>query len=336
MNVSIKDVAELAGVSTATVSHVINGSIQVKDETKQKVLDAVEKLDYHPNFIARSLRSQKSQTVALVMPFLVTTSGDAFFTRMAKGVEYALNQEGYHLLLSSSENDPIREQKAVTDLSRRMIDGLILVPSIGDHSFLTTDNRHDFPIVIADRKLDGFKGDCVLTESYEGSIEAVEVFIRKGHTKIGYLAEYAYELSNHGERLSGYRAALKKHGISKNDTLIRTKVSQDLIGFGYETVEQLVRGKKITALLINDISITVGVLKYCRENNVRIPEDLALITFDDYEWKLITDPPLSVVCQPAFELGKKAAEVLLERIKKPKKRYKEYRLPVELVLRESV
>lgn len=333
MRHGIKTVADRAGVSTATVSHVINNTRYVSDETKQKVYQAMEELDYRPNFVARSLRSQKSKTIGLIVPMLPSDTSNFFFMTVAQGIQYALKQHGYHLLLSNNTTEDTEEEmEQIRLFNSQLIDGLILASCANDVGYLKDIVGGQYPVVFIDRKPGNYNGDFVTADSYGGTYEAVEKLILKGHRRIGFMTG-GLGITTSDERFSGYKNALKQHGIEFDPSLVR--ISPASFENGYESARQLLAEDNLTALFIANNVLTMGAVMCLQERRIRIPEDLAVIGFDDYDWTKITTPPLSVIRQPAYEIGVKAAEVMLNRIDKPAVKYRKHRLKTTLVARGS-
>ncbi|WP_426452193.1 LacI family DNA-binding transcriptional regulator [Paenibacillus sp. S-38] len=333
MRAGIKQVAERAGVSTATVSHVINGTRFVSEEAKAKVNRAMEELEYRPNSLARSLRSQKSMTVGLIVPILPSDTSNFFFLTVAQGIQQVLREHGYQLLLSSNmSGTPEEEREQIRLLQSKWIDGLIIAPAAGGTVFPLEPGEDGLPVVFIDRRPQGVPGDCVLGDSYGGAYEAVSLLIAQGHRSIGFIAGEE-GITTSSERYDGYRQALEDHGIAPDPLLVKSAVSS--FESGYACARELLDGGGVTALFIANNVQTMGAMKYIQERGCRVPKELAVIGFDDYDWTRVTTPPLTVIRQPAFELGSRAAEVLLERIGQPDKEPREYRLKAELIRRES-
>lgn len=331
MAASIKDVAKKAGVSTATVSHVINATRFVSDETKNKVLKAMRELDYIPNSAARSLRSQKSKIIALLIPVLSSDTSNFFFMMVAQGIQNVLKQHGYNLILSNTNENIEDEREEIKVLNSQLIDGLIIAPTAKDYSYIS-DVLGNYPVIFIDRRPKGCKKDCVLADDFTGTYEAISLLIKKGHKRIGFISG-ELGITTSDERLQGYKKALNDYGLDFDDSLIR--VGESKIESGYNLTLDLVEKYNVSALLVANNVMTMGTMIFSREKHIKIPEELAVIGFDDYDWTKITIPPLTVIKQPAYEMGEKAAQILLRRIEHPKKSFKEYRLPTELVIRES-
>lgn len=332
MAASMKDVANKAEVSTATVSHVINNTRYVSDEVRHRVLEAMKVLKYRPNSVARSLRNQKSNTIALIVPILNEDTSSYFFMSMAQGIENTLKKNGYNLILSNSNESLEVEKEQIRVLNSNFIDGLIIAPTAEEHSYLKEVLNGDYPVVFIDRRPRGIDGDCVLSDGFKGTYDAISSLIKKGHKRIGFLSG-PFGMTTSDERFEGYKRALIDNGLEIELSLI--KEDEATYKNGYELTKSLVTEEKATAIFAANNVMTIGALKFLQDSDLKIPDQVAVIGFDDYDWTRITTPPLSVVKQFPFELGTKAAEVLLNRISNPESQYKEYRLPTELVLRKS-
>ncbi|ADD03335.1 transcriptional regulator, LacI family [Thermoanaerobacter italicus Ab9] len=332
MAANIKDVARKANVSTATVSHVINNTRYVSEEVKSRVIQAMKELNYRPNSVARSLRSKKSNTIGLIVPVRVEDTSSFFFMSVAQGIESALKKHGYNLLLSNSNENIEYEKEQIRIFNSLLIDGLIITPTAEEHSYLNEILTTSYPVVFIDRRPRGVEGDCVLSDGYTGTYEAICYMIQKGYKRIGYISG-PMGLTTSDERFEGYKRAILDNGFEIELSLI--KEAEATYKNGYELAKELVNEQKVTAIFAANNVMTIGALEFLQEQNLKIPEDVAIIGFDDYEWTKIISPPLTVVKQYPYDLGIKAAEVLLDRIKNPKKKYKEYRLPTKLVIRHS-
>ena len=332
MAASMKDVANKAEVSTATVSHVINNTRYVSDEVRLRVMQAMKELNYRPNSIARSLRSQKSNTIALIVPILVEDTSSFFFMSVAQGIESTLKKNGYNLILSNSNESLENEKEQIRALNSQLIDGLIIAPTAEEHSYLNEVLNGDYPVVFIDRRPRGIEGDCVLSDGYKGTYDAITSLIKKGHKRIGFISG-PLGITTSDERFEGYKRAIIDNGLQMELSLI--KEADATYKKGYQLAKALVSEEKVTAIFAANNVMTIGTLKYLQESELKIPEQVAVIGFDDYDWTRITTPPLSVVKQFPFDLGTKAAEILLDRINNKDSQYKEYRLPTELVLRKS-
>jgi LacI family transcriptional regulator len=332
--VGIKEVAKMAGVSTATVSHVINNTRFVSEETKAKVLHAMKTLDYRPNLAAQSLRNQRSNTIGLIVPTLPADTSNFFFMMVAQGIQQTLKKNGYFLLHSTNSTEGIEEEiEQIKLFNSKLIDGLIIASVSDDVSYLKDLVGDKYPVVFIDRKPKGIKGDCILADGFGGAYQATRTLIEKGHRKIGLITG-SLGISTSRERFEGYSKALRDHDITYSDDRV-VIASTPSFDSGYESAKKLMSSQDVTALFIANNVLTMGAMKYLQENQVKIPDEVAVIGFDDYDWTRITAPPLTVIQQPSYEIGVKAAEIMLKKISKKNAKNKEYRLPTKLIMRQS-
>ncbi|SER95719.1 LacI family DNA-binding transcriptional regulator [Salipaludibacillus aurantiacus] len=331
-NISMKDVAQKAKVSTATVSHVINETRYVAEETKKKVYKAMKELDYQPNSVARSLRSRKSNIIGLLVPLVASDTSNFFFMSIANGIEQVLKENGYNLILSNSSEDLSIEQDQIKVFNSQLIDGLIIAPVDSQKHDYKENLRGNYPVVFIDRQPKELTSDTVLIDSGAGTYKAIELLISKGHTKIGFITG-PLGITTSDERLQAYKNALKNNNLSYDESLV--KIGSATFDKGHSFTKELVEETGATAIFAANNIMTMGAVHYLQEKDIPIPDKVAIIGFDDYDWLRITSPPLSVVKQPSYEMGKKAVELLIKRINGSKDPYDVHRLPSELVVRGS-
>ena len=312
MAATIKDVAKLAGVSTATVSYAINNTRFVSEETREKVEKAMRELEYYPSALARGLRVRRTRTIGLIVPQLSNT----YFTEVAHGIEEILQKNGYSLVISESKDDPASEKKLIQVFYSLQVDGLIMVPcQLPEESTLGSVLRDACPTVFVDRRIENFKCDAVVLDNYSSTYKVLTAMFKSGRRRIGMLLG-PKEYSTTQDRLAGHKQALADAGVAFDARLIRHG------DYGFESglsigTEILKRKNRPDAVFSASSQMTLGVFLKAREKGVRIPEELALCGCEDTGWALATDPPLSMIYQPSAELGKKAAELVLTRIESP-------------------
>ncbi|SDI67419.1 LacI family DNA-binding transcriptional regulator [Alteribacillus bidgolensis] len=328
---SIKEVAKKANVSTATVSHVINGTRFVADPTKEKVFQAMKELDYRPNMVARSLRSRKSYTIGLLVPLVADDTSNFFFMSIANGIEQVLKENGYNLILSNSNENIETEREQIEVFNTQFIDGLVIAPVNGMDANYEKDLLGDYPVVVIDRKPSEFQGDVVLVNNRKATYDAVSSLLKKGHRSIGYISG-ALGITTSDERLGGYKDALKEYSVPFEHRFI--KEGPATFRSGYELASKLLK-EGVTALFAANNVMTMGAMSFLQEQKVNIPNEIAVIGYDDYDWMKVMSPPLSVVKQPSFELGKKAVEQLLKRMEGSLEESKEVLLEAEFIERGS-
>jgi Transcriptional regulators len=329
-NVSIKDVASRANVSTATVSHVINGTRFVSEETKQKVHLAMNELNFRINSVARSLRSRKSYIIAFLAPILASETSNFYFMSVASGVQSVLKQRGYHLILSDSSDKVEVENKEIGMFDSQMIDGLIVAPASRD-----CDYEHlfgDYPVVYIDRVPDHCERDSVLIDNKTATKEAIQKIMDKGHRRIALLSG-PLSVTTTIERYEGYSETLMRAGIELDDSVIC--FGDVSFESGYRNMEDLLK-REPTAIFITDNVMAMGAMAYLQDHSIPIPDQLAVVGFDDFQWTRVTHPPLTVIQQPSFQLGVKTAEVILQRIEDGTFGREEYRLDANLIVRQSL
>jgi len=307
--ITLKDVAREAGLSVTMVSRVLGNYGYFSEESKSKVLKAAEKLNYKPDVIARGLKTQETKAIGVIVSDVLTF----FFTTLIRGIEDVANQSGYSVILCNSDEDTVKERDYLLALYERNVDGLIVSPSTGNHSYLKKLSRGGMPLVLVDRGVRGLKVPTVIVDNQAGSHEAVNYLISLGHRRIGIITGLK-GVTTSEERLAGYKRALEENHISLKPKLIkegdyrREKARKAAVDF--------IRMKNPpTALFVCNEPMTSGALLALRENKVKIPEEMAVIGFDDPVWAPLTEPALTTVSQPSYSMGTLACQALLKEIK---------------------
>lgn len=335
---NMKDVALRAHVSVSTVSHVINGTRFVSEDVQQRVRDAMDAVGYIPNVVAHSLRTKKTNTIGLVIPIGNDENSNIFIMQVVLGIDSVLKDQGYCALLANTKDELQREIEEIRLMITRQIDGLILIPSVGSHDFLP-DLLKEKKFVFVDRIPKGFEdNDYVVCDSFGGSYEAVDRMIKRGYSKIGILCDYIGKYRNSDERLLGAKKAYQDNGLELKTEYICECTSN--IEEAQEKTQWLLENTDVTAILAVSNIMGMGAVKYLKEVNIKIPEEISLTIFDDYNWTSIHTPTITTIRQDAFEMGRQSAQLLLDKLKfketegdvwKPKG----IRLPTELIIRES-
>ncbi len=327
---TIKDVAKKAGVSIATVSYVINKTKRVSPETEARVNKAIEELNYRVNHFASNIKTGKSRSVA----FLMADMSNPFFLDTAVTLEKCLREAKYHLILANTDEKVNQEREQVNHLLNHSVDGLIIAPSSSNNSYLRKMLPPAFPLVFFDRVPKYFQADCVLSDNIGGSKEAVEYLISLGHRRIGVVSGMS-GLTSTIEREAGYFEALKAHGIKVDRSIM---VNGDGKKYsGYLAMQQLKELTDITAVFITNNMMSLGALQFLRDNNIKMPEELSVVIFDDYEWSSMAIPALTSVKQDTVSLGEKVAKLILKQLsgKEKQNSYQEYRISTQLIKRAS-
>ena len=303
---TIREVARLAGVSVATVSKYLNGT-KVREANARAVEEAVRALDFKPNEIARGLRKSSTMTVGVLLPEL----DNLFFTEIISAVDAVLEARGYSTLVCVSRSDPEREQRRLDFLRRKRIDGLIAVPTTAASDFATLAG--DLPTVFVDRVASA-SGRCssVLSDNFAAAYGAAEELVSAGHTRIGVLLGPD---SNYTplERRAGFLAACALHGIAEGELSVMT--GEYSVEAGYRmTRELLALPDPPTALFATNNELTIGAVKALTEAGIVPGEGISFIGFDNRTLAEVSHPPLTVIVQPVEEIGRAAAETLLDLI----------------------
>ena len=331
MATTLHEVARRAGVSAMTVSRVVNGRDRVHSETRQRVEEAIQALDYVPNRIARGLISQKTQTIGIIVPDIV----NPFFAPVVRGAESAARKAGYRVLLCNSEGDLRLEREYIEDLVAHRVEGLLLAPaSDRSRSSILSLLRGGFPLVLIDRALPDADCDLIVSDNAQGARRLIEHLIAIGHREIAHVSD-AEDTSTGRERLRGYREALEAAGIPfQPELVIRTTV--DRIG-GYRAAQEiLARDPLPTAIFAVNNMTAVGTMEALRERGLSVPKDMGLVCFDDVEHLAVLSPILTVIDQPAQTFGSLGVQLLLERMTgKANSRPRRIILQTDLIVRQS-
>ena len=327
---TMKDVAKLADVSVTTVSHVVNDTRYVSPGLTKRVNKAIEELDYHPDPIAQGLSKGKSQTIALVVSDIV----NPFFPQVARGVEDCVRENEFSLVLTNTDENAKQERRNLSLLKSKRVDGFIISPTSEGKDNLKPLLDEDIPVVCIDRKLPNTEVDQVYSANKSGAYKATKHLINQGHKDIGIILEFS-NVSSFSDRLEGYKAALEDYSIPVNQGYIK-KSGLEIEGAYASTESLLHEHPEITAIFSTNDLITEGVLRYFKKNNLKCPQDISLVGFDDPEWAGSFNPSITSVAQKPYEMGYEAANLLFEQIRTGNNRKsKTKELKTELKIRES-
>ena len=350
---TIRDVAKLAGVAPITVSRVINNAGYITNETRQRVEQAIEQLGYVPNSLARSLRSRKTRMLALVL----TDITNPFWTTVARGVEDAASDAGFSVILCNTDESKSEQERYIRIILEKQVDGVLLVPAGDAEEPVCFIQGQQVPVVVLDRRVPADLGvDSVRSDSIGGACELVRLLIGLGHKRIAILTG-PQDVSTAVDRVAGYRLALQEAGLTfelvlygeydlasgfrlanqaLQDDLHPTYGENDLASGFRLTGEALQSHPRPTAFFAANNFLAIGALRALRAHNLQVPEEMALVGFDDLPEALVVDPFLTVVAQPAYEMGHRATELLLARLAgQADAPYQEIVLPTRLIVRKS-
>ena len=344
---TMADVARRAGVSVATVSHVLNDTRRVRPDTRKAVLEAIDELGYTPNTLARSLVTSRTRSIGLA----VSAISNPYFTEILQGVEAGALRHGYSLLIADPHDDPVHERTVVQLLHERRVDGMIVAPSPDPDQLLGYLTRHAVPTVFVDRLVggaseadaavrngegpqdEGFRFDQVGAENSGPVAGLVRHLAELGHRRIGLVAGMP-GLSTTAERIAGYRNGLSEAGLPYDEALVAPGNSEAAAA-EHATDALLSLSAPPTALITANNAMTIGALRALRERNLSVPDELALCCFDDFAWADLFAPRLTAISQPSREIGAEAVRLLLDRLDSPGLPPLTLRLPCTFVHRTS-
>ncbi|MGQ8338080.1 LacI family DNA-binding transcriptional regulator [Sunxiuqinia sp. A32] len=326
-------ISKKTGFSVSTVSRVLNGKAKkyrISKTTEQKILEEAKKSNYSPSLLARSLRTQKTFTIGLLIPSIT----NPFFANIASIVVKEAKLKGYTIILVDSEDDEQTEIDSAELLLARKIDGLIVIPCGQDPDFLENIQKSGTPVMLIDRYFEKSKLPYLCTDNFQGSFDATNLLLKNGHRNIACIQGVPHSTPNK-ERVNGFKKALEDSGIT---TSIHISGTDFNVENGYlETKLLLKKKEKPTAIFALSNTIALGAFKAIREANLQIPEQISLIAFDDYTYLDFLQPPITRIAQPIEEIGKLAVTLLTDEIdEKLESTENQVQIPPRLIIRESV
>ncbi|WP_093856941.1 LacI family DNA-binding transcriptional regulator [Tenuibacillus multivorans] len=308
--ITIKDVAELANVSKSTVSQYLNKRYDYMGEaTKQRIKEAIEELGYQPNIVARSLKQKSSTTIGVIVANIL----HEFSTQIIRAIEDQCHELDFHIIVCNADDNPYKEKNYIDMLRAKQVDGLIVFPTSDNVELYQELLRQGMPIVFIDRLVSNVDVNTIMLANEDASKFAVDEFVKKQHERIGIVTTSTVNnVSPRVERVNGYLKALETHGIPVRSEYI---ISAELDKVQDE-LDQMMKLKDPPKAILagNDLTL-IEILKYVKEHNISIPDDLSLIGVDDVSFAEIYNPSITTVAQPTFRMGKQAAEVLINQIK---------------------
>lgn len=331
MSVILKDVAKEAGVSVPTVSRVVNNQPHVRETTRKKVMEAIEKLSYQPDAVARNLKQGKTSTVGFIVPDI----SSSFFGTVALGIEKVLRKYNYNLILCNMDGKHNLEIESLKLVVSKKVEGIILATVGSTGEFVERIiNQHKVPVVVIDNKVKGLRTDIVLHDNVGGAYKLTSHLLDHGHKRIALIGGPLNETSGE-KRLEGYKKALILKGLPIREELIKTGDWKKESGF--RVTKRLLELKRLpTAIFAANTFMALGSLIAFHEEGLTVPDDIALVSFDDLEFASALDPPLTTLAELDIEIGTTAANLLLKRMrKKVKEEPVEIYLPAELLIRGS-
>ena len=317
MAATMKDIANKTGLGLATISKYLNGG-SVREKNRLAIEKAIAELDFTVNEFARSLKTSKSKTIGVLIPEL----SNVFITSVITVLEDILRQNGYGIIVCDSRTDEERQKDAIEFLLSKMVDGIVMMPVGNDIKCLKPALDKKLPVVLVDRTIPSLENQVgeVMVDSRGIARECTLCFLERGHRKIGMIAG-PREISTSLGRLSGYRSALEKAGVPYEEKLV-VYGGYTMEG-GHEAMNTLLdRNPELTGVFVSNYEMTVGAMLALNERGLQIPRELSLIGFDNFELARVVKPRLTIAEQPIEEIGRKAAQLLLEQLqeKKPPRR----------------
>ncbi|SFF83328.1 transcriptional regulator, LacI family [Halobacillus alkaliphilus] len=331
--ITIADVANQATVSKSTVSQYLNERYDyMGEETKARIKKAIEDLGYQPNIVARSLKQKSTKTIGVIVANILHT----FSTEVSRSIEDVCNEEGFHTIVCNADDDPVKEKRYIEMLRAKQVDGLIIFPTGNNRELYQRMLDEKYPVVFLDRSVPDIPVSSIMLENEVASELAIDHFVEKNHRRIGLITTSIIDsITPRLERLKGYQNALKKHGIAENENYISSVAPQEV----QTALDQMLgQNQPPDAILAGNDLVLMEILKYVKQKDLRIPEDLAIIGIDDVSFASFYTPTITTVAQPTFKMGKMSAELLLNKIKQNKIRddRPDYRFKPTLMIRESV
>jgi len=326
--VKIKDVANAAGVSTATVSRVLANKPHVRQEVKARVMKVVKALNYRPNRVARSLRSRQSSIIGLI----VSDIENPFFQQVGRAVEDAAHEQGYSVMLCNNDEDPEKEQRYLHLIRDENLAGIILSPTRQTADNFSSTSDLNIPMVVIDRRVSNGDVDNILIDNVQAAHTITTHLIEHGYRRIG--AVFGIGSTTGRERREGFLQALKAHDFQPSTDLVKYANPRENDGFN-TTLKMLQLPAPPEAILTSNSLLAAGALRALRESKKSIPEEVAFASFDETTWAKLVIPSLTVIEQPTHEIGRTATELLLKRIKDPTRSHREVILKAKLITRQS-
>ncbi|MDD5660213.1 MAG: LacI family DNA-binding transcriptional regulator [Actinomycetota bacterium] len=337
---SIRDIAKEAGVAISTVSYVVNNKDLVADDTKKKVLKAVDKLGYKPNFIARSLRTRKTNTVGVI----VYDISNPFVAQIVRGMEEIVKTRSYIMVLGCTFNNASEEERQINVMVNQFIDGLLIVSGSDNENIYKKILAKKLPLVFVDRELEKLPSTSIIIDNALAMEKAVDYLFSMGHRQIGYISYPMGKQTTIKQRYSGYVRGLEKNNLAYNsDYVIMDEkfTDKELEGkdmdITFKLMQDFIKTRKLpTAFItISDI-IAYGLIKALKDNNIKVPDDVSVIGFDNIMFDDYMSPPLTTVKQPKKMMGITGMNLLLDIIEGKNTENKRIILPTEIIKRQSV
>lgn len=329
-NATIKDVAKAAGVSTATVSRVINNASSVRPEIRERVMRAVKELDFKPNQLARGLKMDVTHTIAII----ISDISNPFFMSITREIERKVNESGYILIMVSTDDDPEKERMYIKVMNEKRVDGIVISSTGKNEDYLNSIKESGIPVVFIDRKPFRHKFDSVYVDKSHAMYDITRHLIEKGHKRIALVSGPKYIMTNF-DRFTGYARALYEANILLDNNLVMYGTFSE--EYGREAFRNIIEmSKRPTVIVSGSVKITRGILIEAKKMGVNIPEDISLVSYGNIDMNELITPSLTYVESLNEKIGTIAGNIILERIRNPRGDVREVVLDAKLILGKSV
>lgn len=326
---TLKMVAEKAGVSVNTASRAINNKPDINEKTKKRILEIAQELGYIRNSAAVALRTKKTRTIGVV----IADNRNPFYAEVLNGMEIAAREKNYHIILANTQRDYKKEEEAINLLLAKRVDGLLITPVQDRDDDIKKLIEANIPFVVVGRDFKNIEVDAVYNDEVKGGFLATDYLIKKGHKKIALVNGFLYK-SPARSRLEGYKKALNKYRIPLDDLLI--SAGDINMENGYERTRQMMeKNLDFTAIFAYNDMMAFGVMQAIKEKGLKIPQDIALVGYDDISFSSLISPTLTTIKLKKQELGVESVKLLFSRINGERKKIKKVMLDVELIIRET-
>jgi DNA-binding LacI/PurR family transcriptional regulator len=334
MPATIKEIAKIANVDKSTVSRALNDSPLIPAQTKEKIISIARELNYTPNSLARGLVSHKSETLGIILPEIFFLQGP-FFSEVLKGIEQISIKNGYNILIAS-ETGKAKDNIFPFNLIRaKKIDGMLMINEQYRIKNLPQLKKEKFPFIVLNRYIKDPDINCVSSDNIQGGFLAANHLIKMGHRRIAAITGSLKLAASH-ERLEGYRLALLEGNIPYDKNIIKEGLFEKSVESGIECTTQLLEnGPPPTAIFAFSDEIAMGVIQTVRSKGLRVPEDIAVVGYDNIEYSAHLNPPLTTISQHPFTIGATSCQMLLDILNEKKPSENHVRVPVNLIVRES-
>lgn len=328
--VKIVDVAELAGVSKSTISQYLNGRFDyMSDKTRARVEAAVKELNYVPNSIARSLKTDTTKTIGVIVRDIT----GHYTSRAIRGIDDYCKSKGYNVIIYNTDFDSETEAKSLQSLNHLNVDGILITPSGKNTQLIDDFEDKGLPIVQFQIEYREQENNIILSDYKQAAFDATEYLINLGHQRICFVTQDYSNIQSRKERYQGYKAALEKHNIALDEQLILPWSREQ--GFATKPIDLLSGSEPPTVFFTQHLAITVDLLSLFNQQQIQIPQDVSLLGFDDLPMAEFFKVPVTVIQQQAYQVGSSAANLLLKRINKPNQLAQKETIPCKLIIRES-